>query len=398
MLVASLVAFLSSNQFAALKLAFNFWDPFSITQYRLGRLSDEEYEAAIKQMLEEGDIDDAQMLVEIAREHGHEIPEELLERTQESYFEFGFRNAFDIYNGAITGEITNAASIVGVLASDYVGYGDLRDIWIQGNRLAKGYDYDKITLGFALVGASTTALIAGTSAATVTTSGGATPVTAPAIALATSVDTGASIIKTANKMRKLSKPLVKHLTKISGELVDVKPLKEVLAHISLPALKRPSLKVIQGSLGNIDWRKVATGDFSQLKKPLSEMMPINMGDVEKALKGTVRAEKLQDAEILVSSVSGVMSAGGAKSAFRALEHADDAKDLSRFRSLATRMGKKTAVAVKMFGRNAIRLGKLLYLVITILISVLGWVLGALWFLYSMARTTYRIAKRARGAA
>lgn len=74
MLAISLVAFLSSNQFAALKLAFNFWDPFAITQYRLSQFSDEEYRTAIEQALDEEDIVTLQFSVGDLGE----IPEDVL--------------------------------------------------------------------------------------------------------------------------------------------------------------------------------------------------------------------------------------------------------------------------------------------------------------------------------
>jgi hypothetical protein len=396
MLAASFIAFFSSNQFALLKLAFGFYDPFSITQYRMSRLSDEEYKTAIEQSLEEGDISDAQSLVDFARENGRELPTELVERTQENPFEFGLRNTLDLVNGARTGEMTSMASAGGVLAADYVGVGDVRDILIQGNNLVQGESYDKITLGFALVGAATSATIAAASAGTFITSGAATPVTGPALALATTIDNGASIVKNANKMRKLSKPLVKQITRISTNLVNVEPLKKALTRVSLPLPKWPSLTSVRNSLDNLDWHDLAKGDFSRLKKPLSEMMPTNMGDVETALKGVVRTDELENAKILAKSVGGIVAAGDVKTAFRAMEYADDAKDLSRFQKLAASMKGKTSAAIRVLGKGAIKLGKLFYRVIIILIAVLGWVLGALWFLYSMVRFSYRMVRRVRG--
>ena len=78
-----------------------------------------------------------------------------------------------------------------------------------------------------------------------------------------------------------------------------------------------------------------------------------------------------------------------------MEHADDAKELSRFNSLAKSMGKKTSVVIKVLGKGAIKLGKLIYLVISVLIAVSGWVLCALWFLYSIIRSIYRATKWAK---
>jgi hypothetical protein len=374
MLFSSLVAFLFSNQFAALKLAFNFWDPFSISEYRLSRLSGQEYEAAIHQALDEEDVAEAQTLVTIAQEHGHKIPPDLVELTQENGFEFGVRNARDFLNGAATGEITNSASIGGVLAADYVGVGDVRDVVIQGNSLVRGEDYDRLTLGLALAGLVT--VVPGSGA----------------------VDAGFSLLKTANKAGKLSKKLITHLKATATKLVDVEGLKRGLSQTSMPQLRRPSMSAIRAAFGNINWRDVSKGDFSQLRKPLSEMMPVDLAAAKKAFSGAIRMDAVDEIGVLASSTTGIVSAGGVKAAFGAMKYSDDAKDLSRFKSLASRMGEKTASVIKLLGKNAIRLGKLLYLVITILIAVLGWVFGALWFLYSITRTIFRVAKRVRGTA
>ncbi|MHA6643674.1 hypothetical protein [Mesorhizobium sp. A623] len=373
MLVASFIAFFSSNQFATLKLAFSFYDPFSISQYRLSRLSDEEYKAAIEQSVEEGDISDAQSLVAIAQENGRELPLELVERTKENPFEFGLRNTLDFVNGAATGEVTSTASVGGVLAADYVGVGDVRDVVIQGNSLVRGDDYDGLTLGLALAGLAT--VVPGSGA----------------------VDAGFSLLKTANKAGRLSKKLVTRLKVTATKLVDIDGLKRGLSRVSLPQFRRPSLSAIRAAFGNINWRSVSKGDFSELKKPISEMMPVDITAAKKAFSGAIRNDAVDEIGVLASSMTGIVSAGGVTAAFGAMKYADDAKELSRFRKLATRMGGKTSAVIKVLGKSAIKLGKLVYLVISILIGVLGWVLGALWFLYSLIRTPYRMVKRVRGA-
>lgn len=374
MLAASLIAFLYSNQFAALKLAFNFWDPLAITQYRLSQLSDEEYKAAVEQALGEGDISEAQSLVVIARENGRELPAELVERTQENPFEFGVRTAWSFANGATTGEVSDAASISGALAADYVGVGDARDVLIEGTKLIKGENYDKLTLGLSLAGLATVVPGSGTA------------------------DIGFSLVKTANKAGKLSKGLATRLRKVTTRLIHVDELKRGLSRSSLPKFKIPSVTALRATLGNVNWGSVAKGDFRQLRKPLSEMMPMDTRAAKEAFSGAIRKEAIDEIGILTRSASGVMSSSGVNATLRAMEHADDAKELSRFRTLAAHMGDKTGAIIKVLGKNAIKLGKLLYTVIIILIAVLGWILSAMWFLYSVTRPVYRSAKRARGAA
>lgn len=398
MLAASFVAFLSSNQFATLKLAFNFWDPFAISQYRLSRLSADEYKTAIEKAIEEGDISEAQTLVEIALENGHELPAELVNRTQENTFEYGLRYTLDFINGVRTGEITNASSIGGVLFSDYIGVGDLRDVIIHGYPAVMGEDYDKITLGLSLIGLTTSATIIASAGGTIVTGGAAVVVTGPAIAAASTVDSGASLIKNANKIRKLSQPLVENIYRISAKAIDLNGLKKGLSNVSMPTFNMPSMSAIRTAFGEVNWSNVLKGDYTQLKKPFSEMIPnVDIKGAAEALSSAIRKEAIDEIGILANSASGIVSAGGAKTAFRAMEHADDIKELSRFQKLSVRMGEKTAVVIKVLGKGAIKLGKLLYLVISVLMAVLGWLIGALWFLYSIIHITYRAAKRAKAA-
>lgn len=367
MLFASLIAFLSSNQFATLKMAFNFWDPFAISQYRLSRLSEEEYKAAIEHALDEGDIPEAQTLVEIAEENGRQLPAELVQRTQENPFEFGLRNALDFVDGALTGEVTTTASIGGVLAADFFVVGDVRDVVIQGNSLIRGDDYDRLTLGLSLIGLVAT-------------------VSGP-------VDTGFSLMKTANKAGKMSRKLAARLKVAATDLIDVDGLKRGLSRVPPLQFRTPSMSAVRTTFSGINWRDVSKGDFSQFKKLISEMMPIDSKAAKEALSGAIRKEAVDEISVLAVSTTGIVSSGGVKATLRAMEYADDARELSRFRSLATRLGERTSAVVKVLGKNAIKLGKLLYLIISILITVFAWLLAAFWFSYLIIRTLYRGARR-----
>ncbi|TGV61076.1 hypothetical protein EN784_01365 [bacterium M00.F.Ca.ET.141.01.1.1] len=372
MLIATLVAFFSSNQFSALKLAFNFWDPFAISQYRLSRLSAIDYQASIEQALKQGDVSEAQSLVELANDNGHEMPADLVESTRQSPFEFGLRNGKDFLDGAITGQVTTPASIGGVLAADYVGIGDARDAVIQGNHLIQGEDYDKLTLGLSLVGLATVI-----------------PGSGP-------MDIGFSLLKTANKAGKLSKTLRTHLGAIAARLVDLEGLKRGLSRTSMPSFKTPSVAAVRAAFSEIDWRRAAKGDFTELRKPISEMMPMDIEAAKNAFRGAVRKEAVDEVRALASGVTGIVESGGVKAAFLATEYADDAEDLSRFRSLSARMGEKTAAVLKKLGKGAIKLGELAYLVISVSIAVIGWFAGAVWFVFSLIRSLRRLIRH-RGA-
>lgn len=335
-LIASAIASYSSSQFAAVKLVFNYWDPLSITEYRLNQLTTADFMAEIEASLAENDIAEAGNLVALAQQRGHEIPTELVEKTKESVFQFGLRNIKDFINGATTGEATSATAIGGALAADYVGVGDVRDAVIQGGQLIQGQDYDKITLGLSLFGPAT--VVPGTGA----------------------VDLGASVVKTANKAGKLSEPLRNRVGKLASEMVDVSALRKGLSEVKLPTLRTPAIREVRSTVSNLKWADVVKGDFSGFGTLIKSMMPIDVGAAKVSFKDAIKPDVASELGSLVSDASSITKAGGVKTTFRVLEHADDAKDLSRFSKLTPKFGEQTSAVVKMLGKTAVKLGRLAY--------------------------------------
>jgi len=373
-LIASAVAFYSSSQFAAFKLAFNYWDPLAITEFRLNQLSTNDFITEIEASLAEDDIAEAGNLVALAQERGHEIPAGLVEKSKESVFQFGLRNLTEFINGAKTGEANSAAAIGGALAADYVGVGDVRDIYSEGKHIVMGEDYDKITLGLSLFGLAT--VVPGSGA----------------------VDLGASVVKTANKAGKLSKPLRNRIGKLASELVDVSALRKGLSEIKLPAFRTPAISEARSTFSNLKWSDVMKGDFSGFGALIKSMMPIDVSAAKMSFKGAIKPNVASEVGTLVSNATVITKVGGVKTTFRVLEHADDAKDLSRFTKLTSRFGEKTSAVVKILGKTAIKLGKLAYWLATLMIGVLGWVLWAAWLLFSLTRGTTRLFVRKAGKA
>ncbi|OYR32976.1 putative transcriptional regulator [Brucella lupini] len=366
------MAFYSSSQFAAVKLAFNYWDPLSITEYRLNQLTTADFISEIEASLAEDDIAEAGNLVALAQERGHEIPAELVEKSKESVFQYGLRNIKDFINGATTGEATSATATGGALAADYVGVGDVRDAVIQGGYLIQGQDYDKITLGLSLFGLAT--VIPGTGA----------------------VDIGASVVKTANKAGKLSKPLQNRVGKLASELVDVSALRKGLSEVKLPTFRTPAIREVRSTISNLKWSDVMKGDFSGFGALIKSMMPIDVGAAKVSFKGAIKPGVASEVGSLVSNASSITKVGGVKTTFRVLEHADDAKDLSRFTKLTSKFGEQTSAVVKILGKTAIKLGKLAYWLAALMIGVLGWFLWSAWLVNSMTKGIGKLVTRRRG--
>ena len=374
-LIVSAMAFYSSSQFAAVKLVFNYWDPLSITEYRLNQLTTADFITEIEASLAEDDIAEAGNLVALAQERGNEIPAELVDKTKESVFQFGLRNLTEFIKGATTGEATSTTAIGGALAADYFQVGDVRDVYIQGSNLVQGQEYDKITLGLALFGLILTNP-PGTGA----------------------VDVGASVVKTANKAGKLSEPLRKRVGKLASEMVDVSALRKGISEIKLPSFRKPAIKEVRSTIADLNWSAVMKGNFSGFGTLIKSMMPIDVSAAKMSFKGAIKPGVASEAASFVSDASSITKMGGVKTTFRVLEHSDDALDLSRFSKLTAKFGEQTSAVVKMLGKTAIKLGKLAYWLAALIIVVLGWILWAAWLALSMVRGTTRLFARNAGKA
>ncbi len=374
LLIVSALAFITSPQFAAVKLAFNYWDPLSITEYRLSRLTTDDFISEIEASLAEDDIADAGSLVALAEARGHAIPTELVERTKENPFHFGIRNFKEFMNGATTGDATSAPAIGGALAADYIGVGDVRDVVVQGGNFVQGHEYDKITLGLSLIGLAT--VVPGTGAA----------------------DIGASVVKTANKAGKLSKPLRNSIGKLATDLVDVNALRKGLTEVKLPAFRRPAIKEVRTTLSDLKWSAVMKGDFSGFRSLIASMMPIDVGAAKVSFKGAIKPGVASEVGSLVSEATKITTTGGVKATFQILEHADNATDMTRFSKLTAKFGEQSSAVVKVLGKSAIKLGKLAYWLATIMIVVLGWAIWFSWLAFSLARGTRRLMVKKTGKA
>ncbi|HWD14221.1 hypothetical protein P8H26_13380 [Pseudochrobactrum sp. sp1633] len=384
------IAFIYSNQFAALKLALNWWDPFAISHYRLSALTTDEFISEIQSALDEDDIAEAQNLVTLATDYGHTLPQELVANTEEGYLAATYRYSSGFVNGFIYGEVDSVNTLLGSLASDYVGYGDLRDISTEGTKFVTGESYDAITLGIAAVGLSTSVVTWSSKIASLNPINA--PVTVPVALAAAQADKGASLIKGAYKTRKLSRPLIEKITAVSSKLINKPALTKALTSPE-PLYKIPSLSKMTTAAKNIDYKKLLKGDFTDSETILYEASPLDLAALGKRFDGVINTSAVKELDDLVSASGKLLSSAGVSTSMRALAYADDAKDLRKFAKLSDKFAEKTSSVIKLLGKNAIRLGKLLYLVISILISVAIWLAWAIWLVYSLSKSTYRIIAR-----
>lgn len=231
--------------------------------------------------------------------------------------------------GFFTGEIDDVASLSGTVAGDLFVFGDIRDLVIQGKRLAMGEDADRLILGLASLGLAVTA-------ATYVSAGGAVPVRA-----------GLSMVKDARKVGRLGAGLTEWAGRSARGVVDAPLLQQAVATASIA---RP-------------------------------------GQTITAVKAAFKAEKAGALVRFAKDVGRVGEKAGTKGALDILRIADGPADLARAAKLAEKKGSQTRAIIKVLGRGALLLTagafNLAWWVFAACLAVIG-------FLSSIKATTERL--------
>jgi hypothetical protein len=259
------------------------------------QLMEREIEAALK----DGDTDLAQSFADLAQAQNIPVSVDLLARLERTVAEqrSAARLATRFAAGFLTGDTDDLASFSGTVAGDLFAFGDIRDIVVQGKRLAVGEEADQLVLGLAAIGLAVTA---GTYASVGTAS--------PARA-------GLTLFKGARKSARLSAGLSDWARRSATEVVDARMLRQAVANASV---MRP-----RESLG--------------------------------ALKAAVRTEKAGLFVAAVKDVGRVGGKAGMRGALDVVKVADNPSDLARAARLAEGKGSQTRAILKILGRGALLL-------------------------------------------
>ena len=352
-LVAAAIGFFSSPYYEVAKVALDYQEPYAIASYRLANLPKSDFEREIEQAIDDAEFDDARQIVEIGEAQGHVFDPELVARTIESPGARTIREGTDFARGFITGEVKGVSGFAGAVSSDFMVVGDIRDILIQGPRAISGQDYDKFVLGLSLVGI-----------ATVLPSG--------------PIDVGASVLKTAKRTGKMSARLSKGLTHTLKRLVDVAALKT--------AISGGPKRIVRMARKSGAPRVIKVSDKQGLKS-------MEKSSLARRFDGVLRPGPAKELAEVAAATQTIAGKGGLKASVRALAHADTPADLGRIAKLSAKTGEKTAGVLKLLGKGAFRLGRLLMKVVYAAIWALGWFLGAIWYSLSIARTLARMSRR-----
>ena len=276
------------------------------------------------------DADLASSFVELARDRGIALPDDLLSRVSDAVREENSTSHFAkrFATGLVTGNADDVASLSGTVAGDLFVIGDVRDVVREGKHLAMGEETDRLVLGLAAAGLAVTA-------ATYVSVGGAAPVRA-----------GLSLVKDARKVGRLGEGLAAWAGRSAREVVDTPMLQNA----------------------------VATGSV------------LRPGETASAIRAAFRAEKAGALVRFGKDVARVTEKAGTRGALDTLRVAEGPKDVARAARLAEARGGKTRAIMKLLGRGALLLA-------TGAFDLALWLFGALVTLFGVLSSIKATAER-----
>ena len=287
----------------------------------------------IEAALAANDADLANSFVDLAREKGISVSDELSLRVSDAVAEQNSTSHFAkrFATGLVTGNADDVASLSGTIAGDLFVFGDIRDVVREGKHLAMGEDTDRLILGLATAGLAVTA-------ATYISVGGVAPVRA-----------GLTLVKDARKVGRLGEGLTQWAGRSARQIVDAPMLQNAVA---------------SGSV-------------------------LRPGQTVSAIKAAFRAEKAGALVRLAKDVGRVSEKAGMRSALDTLRIAEGPKDVARAARLAESKGGQTRAILKVLGRGALLLAAGAF---NLTLWVFGALLALFGFLSSIKATTERLTQ------
>src|SRR5437667_3910315 len=253
----------------------------------------------IEAALAANDADLANSFVDLAREKGISVSDDLSLRVSDAVAEKNSTSHFAkrFATGLVTGNADDVASLSGTVAGDLLVFGDIRDVVREGKHLAMGEDTDRLVLSLAAAGLVVTA-------ATYVSVGGVAPVRA-----------GLTLVKDARKVGRIGEGLTEWAGRSARGMVDAPMLQEAVTNASL-------------------------------------MRP---GQTITAVKAAFHAEKAGGLVRLAKDVGRIGEKAGTRGALDTLRIAEGPEDVARAARLAESKGGQTRAIMQVLARGALLL-------------------------------------------
>lgn len=159
-------------------------------------------------------------------------------------------------SGFVKGESDETIGQVGGVVSDFLVFGDVRDMGVQGWNYVTGEDVDEVLLVLSTAGVAATGAQVASAVGTATTAGAASP----ALAGSTAAKSALVTLKTAKRLGKLPKWLLKELKVAAAAVKKSKSfgkLEDLFGDITTLARTRGGLELLSKTDDADDLRKMA---------------------------------------------------------------------------------------------------------------------------------------------
>ncbi|PPD41349.1 MAG: hypothetical protein CTY15_13710 [Methylocystis sp.] len=293
-------------------------DPVALSEARIdGLLTPERFSAQFDAALSARDLDLASSLVELGKTRA--LAPTLAQETRltELRTDESKKAIENFAEGFLRGARDSGAAFAGAVASDLSGFGDVRDLWTEGEKVRRGEAPDELVIGLAAAGLALSA------------------VTWSSVGAMLPARSGLTFVKSAQKAGRLSRPLARAMTAAAAKAVDREALTagaSALAKLDFASARSVAPKIVRpGALGNF------------------------------RLLG-------EDAALLYRHA-------GARGAKDALALAENGAELGKAAKLAAAKGGATRAILAMLGRGALVLGALAAGAVEAIFAFLGALLG-----------------------
>jgi hypothetical protein len=293
-------------------------DPVALSRLRLdGALTASRLESEIDSAIIARDPELAESFVALATERGLPVSPAQHQSLQALNDATAIRAVEDFGHGFVAGDRDSGAAFAGALVGDISGFGDLRDLAVEGRKWLGGEAADQTVLAIAAAGLAV-------SAATWASFGGALP-----------ARNGLSAVKAASKAKLLSPALSANVARVAAGAID-----------------RPALNASLAAAAKLDFAatRLAAG---AIVKPAAMARLAGLG---------------QDA-------GAVYARTGQRGLRQVLSLADDAGDVGKAARLGAAKGVSTRAILKVLGRGALVLGALSLTAVSWLFALVGYALA-----------------------
>ena len=307
----------------------SYWDydinPPNIDEMLTKRLDPAVLQQSVEESLRAEEYDEARSLLAIGKHYNHPLDYPAYEQYLATHNTTSSRLSKQVTGfaeGFLSGEGSNGSGIAGALAADFTVVGDVRDLSEQYGRYQQGLPVNQLITSLAGVGV-------GLTAASIGSLGAAAPVKA-----------GASTLKLATRMNRLSRTFRDELTLMAGRVFD--------------------------------WQQ-----FLKLSKNA------DLSSITRIAKQAYNPQAARQISALAEQANGIRKNTSVADSIHLLQYVDNTKDLGRVHRVTETYGVHTRGVFRLLGKGAIRGVKALRITLELLISITASIFFALLFIVTI---------------